>query len=48
MILSLPREIMFEYVIRQVNAYFPDECVLGGTKRRLIWRWNDWITVLSM
>ena len=33
MVLSLSRKKLFEYVIRQINTYFPDECLLGGDKR---------------
>lgn len=33
MILSIPKQELFEYVGRQVNAYFPDKCILGGDKR---------------
>lgn len=33
MVLSLSRKKLFEYVIRQINTYFPDECLLGGRQK---------------
>lgn len=32
MILSLPRQELFEYVNAQTNSYYPDKCTLGGDK----------------